>query len=390
MRSTSRIEKRNIPFIALGGVWDDHDIAAAMNVVRAAAEPNGSFFPLPEEVDFQKALAAHEDCAHAIAVNSCGTALDLCMIALDIKEGDEVIVPGLTFVCTAGTAAARGARIVFADIDRDTMCLSPAAVEAKITPRTKAIIPVHFAGLACDIDGFDAISGRHGVPIIYDAAHAVGTKYRGRGVGAAGHASCYSFQSNKNMTTLGEGGAVTTDDAGFGEQVRGLKTFGYVYGGPALRVTQVGFNYRMTKPQAATGVTQLAKIDGVIARRLQCFEQMHAALADVDEIIRPAGIAEGHGCHLYVARLDTGKVSFSRADFLKHLKDEWQVATACHYPAVWSWEAFGNVVYNNADTPNTHTAVEQVMSLPLFPSTTEDDVSYIAYAIKETIAGQTS
>ncbi|MCC7519936.1 MAG: DegT/DnrJ/EryC1/StrS family aminotransferase [Verrucomicrobiae bacterium] len=381
MNPTTDIQKRSIPFLALGGVWEQEDTAAATKVITAATGPSGNFFPLPEEADFQKALATHEGATHAVVVNSCGTALDLCMMALDIKAGDEVIVPGLTFVCTAGTAAARGAKVVFADIDPATLCLSPAAVAAKITPRTRAIIPVHFAGLACDLDGFARLNR----PVIYDAAHAVGAKYKGRSIGSAGAASCYSFQSNKNMTCLGEGGAITTNDAGLAEKVRGLKTFGYVYG-PQLRVTEIGFNYRMTKPQCATGLTQLAKIDRVIAQRLVRFQQMHQALEGVDEILRPAGIGPGHGCHLYVARLDTDKVRFTRAEFLKHLKEVWQVATANHYPAVWSWEAFAKVSYDNSDTPVTHKAVEQVMSLPLFPSTTEDEVVYIAHAIKETIA----
>jgi dTDP-4-amino-4,6-dideoxygalactose transaminase len=380
-----RSQARAVPFLALGGVWEQDDVDAATKVIAAAAQPNGNFFPIPEETDFQNALAAHEGAKHAVAVNSCGTALDLCMMALGIEVGDEVIVPGLTFVCTAGTAAARGAKIVFADVDPATLCLSPQAVAAKITPRTKAIVPVHFAGLAADIDGFDAITRATGIPVIYDAAHAVGTKHRGRGIGGAGKASCYSFQSNKNMTTLGEGGAVTSDDPQFSEQVRGLKTFGYVYGAQ-LRVTQIGFNYRMTKPQAATGLTQLAKIDRIIATRLVRFQEMHAALADVPEIIRPGGIGEGHGCHLYVARLDTAKVRCSRADFLKHLKEVWQVATGNHYPAVWSWEAFAQVDYDKSDTPVTHGAVEQVFSLPLFPTTRSEDVRYIASAIKETIA----
>jgi dTDP-4-amino-4,6-dideoxygalactose transaminase len=294
-------------------------------------------------------------------------------------------VPGLTFVCTAGTAAARGARIIFADIDPSTLCLSPAAVEAKITSRTKAIIPVHFAGLAADVAGFDTITEKCGIPVIYDAAHAVGTKFNGSGIGGTGKANCYSFQSNKNMTTLGEGGAVTSNDAAFAEKVRGLKTFGYVYGSQ-LRVTQIGFNYRMTKPQAATGITQLAKIDRVLELRLARFQQMHALLKDVPEIIRPAGIEPGHGCHLYVARLDTDAVKCGRAAFLKHLKDEWGVACANHYPAVWSWEALEQVDYDNSDTPVTHLAVEQVMSLPLFPSTTQDDVEYIAHALKQSVS----
>ena len=113
---------------------------------------------------------------------------------------------------------------------------------------------------------------------------------------------------------------------------------------------------------------------------------MHAALAEVEELILPAGIENGHGCHLYVARLNTDKVPFSRADFLAHLKSEWGVACANHYPAVWSWEAFENMDYDNSNTPETHKAVQQVMSLPLFPSTSEDDVEYIAQAIKETVA----
>ncbi len=381
----SNIKKRAVPFLALGGLWEQDDIDAALKIMTAAAQSNGNFFPLPEEGDFQKALARHEDCAHAVVVNSCGTALDLCMMALDIKPGDEVIVPGLTFVCTAGCAVARGAKVVFADVDAKTLCLSPAAVAAKITPRTRAIIPVHFSGLSADIEGFDALSKKHRIPIIYDAAHAVGTKHKGKGIGGAGLAGCYSFQSNKNMTTLGEGGAITSNNPEFSEKVRGLKTFGYVYGAQ-LRVTQIGYNYRMTKPQAATGMTQLAKIDRVIQSRLRCFQEMDRALSDIGEIIRPAGIAEGHGCHLYVARLDTEKVSFQRAEFLNHLKNEWQVATGNHYPAVWSWEAFASVDYDKRDTPVTERAVQQVMSLPLFPTTTHDDVAYIAHAIRETIS----
>lgn len=377
--------KRSIPFLALGGVWENDDVEAAENVLRAARRPDGNFFPLPEEAAFQSALAKHEGSAAAVVVNSCGTALDLCMMALDLKPGDEVIVPGLTFVCTAGAAVARGARVVFADVDPVTLCLSPAAVEAKITARTKAVIPVHFAGLACDIAGFDTLAQRHGVKIIYDAAHAVGTRYRGQGIGGAGLASCYSFQSNKNMTCLGEGGAVTTNDLVLAEKVRGLKTFGYVYGAQ-LRVTQIGFNYRMTKPQCAVGLTQLAKIDRVIAQRLERFVQMHALLEGVEEIIRPAGIEAGHGCHLYVARLDTDRLKCTRVEFLAQLKERWSVACAHHYPAVWTWEAFAGVDYDNRDTPVTQRAAQQVVSLPLFPSTTAEDVGYIAHAIKETVA----
>ena len=193
------MEIRKVPFQALGGLFEQDDVDAAVKVMQAVVD-GGSFFPLPEENNFQNALARYEGCEKSVAVNSCGTALDLCIMVLGIGQGDEVIVPGQTFVCTATCAAAQGAKVIFADVDPDTMCLDPIKVEAKITNRTKAIIPVHFAGLACDIDAFDAISKKYNIPIIYDAAHAVGTKYKGKFIGGAGLASCYSFQSNKRRS----------------------------------------------------------------------------------------------------------------------------------------------------------------------------------------------
>jgi dTDP-4-amino-4,6-dideoxygalactose transaminase len=189
------------------------------------------------------------------------------------------------------------------------------------------------------------------------------------------------------MTTLGEGGAVTTDDENFAELVRQKKTFGYVYG-PQLRVPTIGFNYRMTKPQCAVGMTQLAKIDRVVADRLRVFRQMHELLADVKEIIRPAGIEPGHGCHLYVVRLDTDRVPFTREQFLAVLKKNYKVACGIHYPAVWTWEAMSALGYSAAaaNCPIAEKAAKQVISLPLFPHTTTDDGQYIAQAIQGAIA----
>lgn len=380
------MKKREVPFIAMGGVYEADDLEAAANVIQAASELGGGFFPLPEENDFQNALAEHEGAAKAIAVNSCGTALDVCMMALGVGPGDEVITTPLTFVCTAGTAIGQGATVVFADVDPVTMNLDPKSVRERITDKTKAIIPVHFTGLAADIDAFDAITAETGVPVIYDAAHAVATKYKGQPIGGAGTASCYSFQSNKNMTCLGEGGAVTTNDADFAENVRQRKTFGYVYGAQ-LRVASIGFNYRMTKPQYAVGVTQLNKIDRVIADRQRCCVKMNELLADVDAIILPAGHGPDHGSHLYVIRLDTDKVDFSRDDLRARLKDEYGIGTALHYPAVWTWEALSNLGYSEekANCPIAAKACTQVLSLPIFPSTTDEDLEYIAWAIKECV-----
>jgi len=374
-----------VPFKAMGGLYEQDDVDAAMRVISSAATPEGTFFPLPEETDFQNAFAQHEGAKHAVAVNSCGTGLDLCMMVLGIGPGDEVITTPLTFVCSATCAAARGAKVVFADIDQATMNLHPEKVRAKITDRTRAIIPVHYTGLACDLDAFDEISRETGIPIIYDAAHMPGGLYEGKPVGGRGKASCYSFQSNKNMTTLGEGGAVTTDDPDFAEQVRQRKTFGYVYG-PTLRVVTVGFNYRMTKPQYAVGLTQLAKLDRVVAERRERMLKMNDLLSDIDEIIRPVGHGPNHASHMYAVRLDTDRAACSEADLRKHLQETYQVGTSKCYPLAWSWEAFEKIDYDKSDCPIAEKACEQVFQLPIFPDTPYEDLEYVAWALREAIA----
>ena len=307
------------------------------------------------------------------------------MMALEIKPGDEVITTPLTFVCTAGTAVARGARVVFADIDPVTLNLDPDCVRAKISVRTKAIMPVHFAGLACDLDSFDHLSAETGVPIIYDAAHAVGARWHGMPIGGRGQAACYSFQSNKNMTCLGEGGAVTTIDPAFAERVRQLKTFGYVYGGAAPRVASIGFNYRMNKAQYAVGLTQLAKVDRVIEARRLRMTKLNQLLAGLDEFILPAGHGPEHGSHLHVVRLNTDRVKYSLAEFVDHLKRSYQVGTAKHYPAVWTWEAFRDLDFDGTDCPVAAKACDQVFSTPVFPRTSDAELEYIAWAMKQTL-----
>ncbi len=375
-----------VPFKALGGLCEQDDVDAAMRVISNATEPEGTFFPLPEETDFQDAFAEHEGAKHAVAVNSCGTGLDVCMMVLGIQAGDEVITTPLTFVCSATCAAARGAKVVFADIDQETMNLDPEKVRAKISDRTRAIVPVHYTGLPCDLDAFDQISGETGIPIIYDAAHMAGGLYQGKPVGGRGQASCYSFQSNKNMTTLGEGGAVTTDDPEFAEKVRQKKTFGYVYGGPQLRVVTIGFNYRMTKVQYAVGLTQVAKLGRVVSERRERMLRINELLAGVEELILPVGHGPGHASHMYSVRLDTDKAGFSEADLREHMQDAYQVGSAKCYAVVWSWEAFAEIDYDNSDCPIAEKACEQVFQLPIFPDTPFEDLDYIVWTLKESIA----
>jgi dTDP-4-amino-4,6-dideoxygalactose transaminase len=187
------------------------------------------------------------------------------------------------------------------------------------------------------------------------------------------------------MTTLGEGGAVTTNDPDFAEDVRQKKTFGYIYG-KELRVAQVGFNYRMTKPQMAVGINQVNKIDRIISEKRENFIKLNKALADVPEIKPAPFVDENHGALMFIARVDSDKIGFCRDELRKILKEDWGVGTAHHYPAVWTWEALSNLGYTNEGCSVADKAAKEVISLPVFTSTTDEDIEYIVYALKESIS----
>ncbi|MEW6754994.1 MAG: DegT/DnrJ/EryC1/StrS family aminotransferase, partial [Candidatus Latescibacterota bacterium] len=165
-----------------------------------------------------------------------------------------------------------------------------------------------------------------------------------------------------------------------------LKTFGYVYGGPQVEVASIGFNYRMTKVQCAVGLTQLAKIDRITACRQERMVRLNQLLADVPEVVLPVGHGPGHGSHLHVVRLDTRCVGFTASQFTAHLKTRYRVGTARHYPPVWSWGAFRALGYDGAECPIAARVCEEVFSTPVFPHTTEEDLQYIAWAIRQSIA----
>ena len=251
------------------------------------------------------------------------------------------------------------------------MCLNGEAAERKITERTKAIIPVHFAGLACKIEDIETLMVKYDIPIIYDAAHAVGGRRNNLPVGKWGQACCYSFGSEQNMTTLGEGGALLTNDADFAERVRRGK-----------------FNCRMTKVQAAVGLSQLAKIDRINAERRERFLRLAELLADVEEVNVQEGIDNQHACNLFVVQLQLEKLKCDRDEFRELLQDEYQVGTGLHYPAVWSREAARQFEYDNSDCPHTERICSSVISLPVSPRTSEEELQYVAWSMKQLIAEQ--
>lgn len=379
------MEKRNLPWYAMGALLEKEDIEIASKLVAECAHNPKGFFRLPEEPEFQKLFAIHEGASYASAVNSAGTGLDLAMWALHITEGDEVITSPLTFVCSATCAMLRGAKVVFADIDPVTYNLDPKDVEKKITTKTKAIIPVHFGGIPCDIEGFDSLSKKYGVKIVYDAAHATGTKYKGKSIGGFGDMSVYSFQTNKNMTTLGEGGAVTTNNEEYYRTIEQIKSFGFQYG-PTDEVVQLGFNYRMTKVQSAAGILQLNKIDRNNSLRNQGMKWLNEYLKDIPEIICPR-IPDGDysTCHLNTYLLDDESTGIDPKAFFKILKEEYTVGISFHYKPVYEWKLLKDQGFNGENTPIAARVCRQLFQIPVFAHMTEDDYKYIAWAVKETI-----
>lgn len=232
--------------------------------------------------EFEANFARYCDAEFALAVSNGTTGLHLALAALGLGPGDEVIIPDLTFVATANAVAYTGATPVLADIDTDTLCLDPASVKSLITPRTKAIIPVHLYGHPADMDALKDVADAHGIALIEDAAEAHGAEYKGRKVGSLSRCAVFSFYGNKVITT-GEGGMLTTDDREFYQRARWLRDHAM---SPQRRYfhEERGFNYRITNLQAALGVAQLERIDAFLARRAEIMGWYHAAIATTDRI----------------------------------------------------------------------------------------------------------
>ncbi len=316
-----------------------------------------------------------------------------------MKPGDEVIITPMTWAATSNMVEALGGTTVFVEIDPDTLQIDPAAVEAAVTPRTVGMIPVHFAGAPCDVDPLLAIARKHGLWIFEDAAHGVGTLYKGKHVGLFDKLAAFSFHPIKNMTT-GEGGMLTLSDAALAKTLRALRFHGlekqawnrYAEGGtPQVEIVLPGFKYNFMDLQAALGIHQLASVDEFNARRIELAALYHELLAEVPEIGRPGIPAYDHfhTWHLYVVKvLDAAGASGGKArdDFMAALRAR-NVGTGLHFRAVHTQpyyvEKYPGVV---GTLPKAEWASERICSLPLFPDMTEDDVRYVVAAIKDVLA----
>jgi dTDP-4-amino-4,6-dideoxygalactose transaminase len=376
-------EKRNIP-IALPCTGEEEWQATRGPLIE------GWLTQGPRVAEFEKAFARRHQVKHALAATSCTTALHLILAALDIGPGDEVIVPAFTWVSTANVVVYCGATPVFADIDPVTYNLDPAQVQARITPRTKAIIAVHLFGLCADMDALAAVA--KSIPIVEDAACAAGSSYHGRSAGSIALAGAFSFHPRKSITT-GEGGMVTTNDGALADKVNMLRNHGASiseeqrHAGPHPYLLPdfnlLGFNYRMTDLQGAVGLVQLAKLDGFIAERQRWADYYAAELASVPWLRTPS-LPKGcvHGWQAYVCDVDQRKAPKPRNEIMDRLQDagiSTRPGTHAVHMLGYYRDRFG---LKPGDFPAARDSDQHSMAIPLHNRMSADDYRYVVEQIK--------
>jgi dTDP-4-amino-4,6-dideoxygalactose transaminase len=366
----------------------EDEIAEVVDTLRSGWLTYG-----PKTQRFEREFAAFAGARHAVAVSSCTAGMHVALLAAGIGPGDEVITSTLTFCSTVNVILHAGATPVLADVCADDLNIDPAEIARRITPRTRAIMPVHYAGQACRMDEILALAAQHGLKVIEDAAHCAGSSYRGRPVGSLGDMSVFSFYAIKNLST-GEGGMVTTDDAALASRLGILRNQGldasawnrYASDGAAYySVLEPGFNYRMGDIQASLGLHQLRRLPEFNARRAALADLYTQRFEDVAEIETPVIRPEvGMNWHLYVIRLRDSQLT--RDELIAGLKQR-GIGTAVHFLPVhmhpYYRETFG---YQKGDYPVAEREFERLISIPLSPQMTERDVDRVVDAIEDILA----
>ena len=342
----------------------------------------------PKTVKFEELIAEYTGAKEAIAVSSCTAALHVSLITLGIGKGDEVITTPFTFAATGNVVIHVGAKPVFVDIKRDTYNIDPEKIEEAVTRQTKAIMPVHYAGQACDMEAITEIAQRHDLYVIEDAAHAIGAEYQGRKVGTISDTTCFSFYATKNITT-GEGGAITTSDGKLAEKLRVLRLHGISKDAWKRYLAEVswyyeiqdcGWKYNMSDIQAALGIPQLKKLDGFIETRRKYAKIYNEEFGKIEGIITPyekPGVK--HVYHLYPILLE----AFDRDEFIERMAKK-GIGCSVHFIPLhlhpFYRDRFG---FEKGDFPNAKWVYEREASLPLYPRMSEEDVWLVIDAVKE-------
>jgi dTDP-4-amino-4,6-dideoxygalactose transaminase len=367
----------------------DEEIESVVETLRSGWLTTG-----PKVRQFEEDFARYTGAQHAVAANSGTAALHLALDAIGIKEGDEVIVPTMTFTATAEVVLYFKAKPVLVDCAPDTLNIDPDKIEEKITPKTKAIIPVHIAGQPCDMDRILKIARKHDLNVIEDAAHALPARYRGKMIGTVGDITCFSFYVTKAITT-GEGGMATTDNPEWSARMRMMSLHGiskdawkrYTSEGSwYYEVLFPGYKYNLTDIAAAIGIEQLRKCDSFHDARSRIARIYNAAFQDIPEIRTPVCRSDVlHAWHLYVIQVDLDRLSIERQQFVEMLKDH-GIGTSVHFIPLhlhpFYRDTFG---YLPQDYPKAFAAFGQIISLPIYPKMTDKDIQRVTDSVRQIV-----
>ncbi len=369
---------------------DEDEIEEVVSCLRSGWIGTG-----PRVAEFERRFAAYKGAEHAVAVNSCTAALHLSILAAGIGPGDEVITTPLTFCASVNAIIHAGATPVLADVDPRSMNIDPECVKARITPRTKAILPVHFAGRACDMDPLCALADANGLTIIEDCAHAIETEYRGRKAGCFGDFGCFSFYVTKNIIT-GEGGLILARRPEHAARLKVLALHGMSsdawkrFGDEGYKhylVTEAGFKYNMMDLQASLGLRQLEKVERYWLRRQEIWVRYMTELADLP-LTLPAPVEEGtrHAYHLFSVLVDRQRAGITRDAFLTAMTGQ-KIGVGVHYLSLPEHPHYqGRFGWAPDEWPNARDIGRQTVSLPISARLTDEDVGDVIAAVRHILA----
>jgi dTDP-4-amino-4,6-dideoxygalactose transaminase len=394
------MEKPEIKYeleVANGSIYGLEEANALMQVLKDGAPSCGK-----KVKEFETAFANYCGTKYALAVTSATTGLTLCGIVAGLEPSDEVITTPNSWIATASAFSVLGTKIVFCDIEPDTLNLNPDHLESLITSRTKAIVPVHLFGRCCRMDRIMEIAKKHDAIVIEDCAHNPGGEYKGKRSGNLGSMGVFSFHQQKNMSTLGEGGMITTNDKELFESILSYRSLCCrVYGESPkylsideekypmnkeywkLQFDDIGYNFRMTDAQAAVGIEQLKKLDYHNQRRIELAARLSEKLKDVKGIILPEHDPDGkHVWHLYMIQL-TADFPFNKRDFMWELYTNKGIKPWSHYMPIHLTQPYINRGHKTGECPVMEELVERFVSLPIHPRLTEQAIDYLANCIIE-------
>jgi dTDP-4-amino-4,6-dideoxygalactose transaminase len=383
-----KIKQQTIPF-HVASVGEDEAQAAA-DVIRSGWLTMG-----PKTLEFEQNFAAYVGARHAVGVSSCTAALHIALEAIGLQPGDEVLVPTTTFTATAEVVVYFKAIPVLVDVDPITLCIDPVEAQKKITSRTSAILPVHFAGQPCDMDRIQELAASHSLHVIEDAAHALPASFRGTPVGAISKLTAFSFYATKTLTT-GEGGMVTTDDDELAARMKVMRLHGIGqdawkrYGEEGswfYEVKYAGFKYNLTDIQSAIGLVQLGKCTEMRSLRVRIAKQYTDGFSQCEEIQVPTVLADRESAwHLYVLRLNLDRLTIGRAEVVEQLKQR-GVGTSVHFIPLHMHPYYRHAYhYCHESFPVALKEYFRSFSLPIYPSMSRDRVTYVIQQVIEVVA----